>query len=156
MKAHLDTCQDCRATELLLQRTVSSLGALRSFEPSQGLRRRVLTEVAALPASVWAGWRTWFRRTLSRGNPSGGTSALWLALAQRSDERRPMGTTHRRSHREPLDVVLAREVGDRARLDYLNGWRRRAQGKGDTLLTKRLTSAIVEIQRELGPERPTF
>jgi len=50
MKAHLATCEDCRATEVLLHRTVSSLRSLPDFEPSRGLRRRVLTEVESLPA----------------------------------------------------------------------------------------------------------
>ena len=37
MKAHLATCEDCRATEVLLHRTVSSLRSLPDFEPSRGL-----------------------------------------------------------------------------------------------------------------------
>jgi hypothetical protein len=56
------------------------------------------------------------------------------------------------SFREPLDVLLARDFEGRARLDYLRGWRKRAEAKSDQLLAKRLAVAIVEVQRELGPE----
>lgn len=56
------------------------------------------------------------------------------------------------SLREPLDVSLARDFGSRARLDYLRGWRKRAQAKGDQPLAERIAFAIVGIQRELGTE----
>src|SRR5262249_57085264 len=57
VQAHLADCEECRATERMLSFTVSSLRTLPSFEPSHGLRRRVLAEVESLPASSWAGWR---------------------------------------------------------------------------------------------------
>jgi len=51
---------------------------------------------------------------------------------------------------EPLDVLMARDVGHHARLDYLRGWRKRAQGKGDHVLASRIAFAMTEVQRELG------
>jgi hypothetical protein len=56
--------------------------------------------------------------------------------------------------REPLDVLLARDFGNRDRLDYLRGWRKRAQGKGDQALAKRIAFAMLEVQRELGMDWP--
>ena len=51
---------------------------------------------------------------------------------------------------EPLDVLMARDFGHRARLDYLRGWRKRAQGKGDHTLAARIAFAMTELQHELG------
>jgi anti-sigma factor RsiW len=53
VRTHLATCSGCQATEALLRRTVAELSALPAFEPSVGLRRRVLTEVETLPRP-WA------------------------------------------------------------------------------------------------------
>jgi len=97
MKAHLATCEDCRATEVLLHRTVSSLRSLPDFEPSRGLRRRVLTEVESLPASSWAGWRKWLRPI--RLVPSGAALAAAVATA--------VVVTHRIQERHQLDLVVA-------------------------------------------------
>jgi len=92
MQAHLASCEDCRATELLLHRTVSSLRGLPDFEPSRSLRRRVLAEVESLPAASWAGWRQWLRPV--RLVPSGAALAAAVAAAvvvtQRIQERRQM------------------------------------------------------------------
>ena len=64
VRTHLASCPDCRATEMLLRRTLSELDTLPAFEPSVGLRRRVLSEVEALP-HPWRGrLRTWFRPAL--------------------------------------------------------------------------------------------
>src|SRR5215831_4874132 len=54
VRTHLASCADCRATEALLRRTVTELAALPAFEPSSGLRRRVLAGVAAVTAVVVA------------------------------------------------------------------------------------------------------
>src|SRR5262249_8393761 len=45
VRTHLASCADCRATEMLLRRTLTELAALPAFEPSAGLRRRILSEV---------------------------------------------------------------------------------------------------------------
>jgi anti-sigma factor RsiW len=97
VKAHLAGCDDCRATEQLLQRTVSSLQALPPFEPSRGLRRRVLTEVEGLPASAWAGWRSWLRP--GRLIPSGVALAAAVAVAA--------VTAHTLEQRHSLDLAVA-------------------------------------------------
>jgi anti-sigma factor RsiW len=97
VKAHLAGCGDCRATELLLQRTVSSLQALPAFEPSRGLRRRVLAEVEGLPASAWSGWRTWLRP--GRLVPSGAALLAAVAVA--------VVMTHRLEQRHSLDLAVA-------------------------------------------------
>jgi hypothetical protein len=55
---------------------------------------------------------------------------------------------------EPLDVLMARDFGHRARLDYLRGWRKRALGKGDVTLAARIAFAMTEVQRELGLDPP--
>jgi anti-sigma factor RsiW len=97
MKAHLATCEDCRATEVLLHRTVSSLRALPPFEPSRGLRRRVLAQVETLPASSWAGWRQWLRPV--RLLPSGAALAAAVAAA--------WVVNHRIQERHQLDLAVA-------------------------------------------------
>jgi anti-sigma factor RsiW len=97
VKAHLAACEDCRTTELLLRRTVSSLHALPAFEPSRGLRRRVLAEVEALPASAWAGWRTWLRP--GRLLPSGAALAAAVAVA--------VVAAHWVEQRRSLDLAVA-------------------------------------------------
>ena len=64
---------------------------------------------------------------------------------------------------EPLDVLMARDFGHRARLDYLRGWRKRAQGKGDDCgcatsqlldVAARIAFAMAELQHELGLDWP--
>jgi anti-sigma factor RsiW len=49
VEAHLGTCEECRSTEALLRRTLSSLAALPEFKPSMDTRRAVLAKVDALP-----------------------------------------------------------------------------------------------------------
>jgi anti-sigma factor RsiW len=61
VRTHLASCADCRATETLLRRTVTELAALPAFEPSAGLRRRVLAEVEALPRPWRSRFAAWFR-----------------------------------------------------------------------------------------------
>lgn len=61
VRGHLASCSDCRSTEALLRRTVSELSALPGFEPSVGLRRRVLAEVDGLPRPWPERMRAWFR-----------------------------------------------------------------------------------------------
>jgi anti-sigma factor RsiW len=92
VKAHLAGCEDCRATERMLQRTVSSLRALPAFEPSRGLRRRVLAEVEALPASAWAGWRSWLRpgRLVPSGAALAAAAAVAVVVAHRVEQRRSL------------------------------------------------------------------
>ncbi len=51
MRAHLLGCPACRATEALLRSTLVTLETLPPFEPSVGLRRRVLGRLDELPAS---------------------------------------------------------------------------------------------------------
>jgi len=63
VRAHLATCSGCRSTEALLRRTVAELAALPAFEPSVGLRRRVLSEVETLP-------RPWSERLLHLLRPA--------------------------------------------------------------------------------------
>jgi hypothetical protein len=55
---------------------------------------------------------------------------------------------------EPLDVLMARDFGHCARLEYLRGWRKRALGKGDHMLAARIAFAITELQRDLGLDWP--
>ncbi len=64
VRAHLASCADCRATETLLRRTLTELATLPAFEPSAGLRRRVLSEVEALPRPWPERLRAWFRPTV--------------------------------------------------------------------------------------------
>ncbi|HVG58924.1 MAG TPA: zf-HC2 domain-containing protein [Hyalangium sp.] len=49
VEAHLGTCEECRSTEALLRRTLTSLAALPEFKPSAETRRAVLAKVDALP-----------------------------------------------------------------------------------------------------------
>ena len=49
VEAHLGTCEECRSTEALLRRTLTSLSALPEFKPSPDTRRAVLAKVDALP-----------------------------------------------------------------------------------------------------------
>jgi anti-sigma factor RsiW len=49
VEAHLGTCEECRGTEALLRRTMTSLAALPEFKPSPDTRRAVLAKVDALP-----------------------------------------------------------------------------------------------------------
>ena len=64
VRTHLGSCADCRATETLLRRTLAELATLPAFEPSVGLRRRVLSEVEALPRPWLDRLRAWFRPTV--------------------------------------------------------------------------------------------
>ncbi len=50
VRAHLSSCATCRSTEALLRRALGALEALPAFEPSPGLRRRVLGRLSQ-PAS---------------------------------------------------------------------------------------------------------
>ena len=52
VRGHLTSCSDCRSTEALLRRTLTELATLPGFEPSAGLRRRVLAEVDGAPAAL--------------------------------------------------------------------------------------------------------
>jgi anti-sigma factor RsiW len=61
VRTHLTSCAPCRATEELLRQTVTELVALPAFEPSPGLRRRVLTEVESLPRPWTERLRRWLR-----------------------------------------------------------------------------------------------
>jgi len=61
VRTHLASCAECRATEMLLRRTLTELAALPAFEPSAGLRRRVLSEVEALPRPWRERLGSWFR-----------------------------------------------------------------------------------------------
>ncbi len=61
VRDHLSSCSDCRATEALLNRTLTELATLPAFEPSPGLRRRVLAEVDALPRPWPERLRQWLR-----------------------------------------------------------------------------------------------
>ena len=49
VEAHLGTCEECRSTEALLRRTLTSLASLPEFKPSMDTRRAVLAKVDALP-----------------------------------------------------------------------------------------------------------
>jgi anti-sigma factor RsiW len=49
MALHLATCSSCQATEALLRRTVAQLAAMPAFEPSLGMRRRVLSRIDQSP-----------------------------------------------------------------------------------------------------------
>ena len=64
VRKHLESCAECRATAALLQRTVTTVVALPAFQPSPGLRRRVLTRVEALPRPWAERFRDWFRPTV--------------------------------------------------------------------------------------------
>ena len=79
VRTHLASCAECRATETLLRRTVTELAALPAFEPSVGLRRRVLAEVEALPRPWPERLRTWLRPALLA--PGGVAVATALVVA---------------------------------------------------------------------------
>jgi anti-sigma factor RsiW len=49
VEAHVGGCAECKSTEALLRRTVSSLAQLPEFVPSADTRRSVLAKVDALP-----------------------------------------------------------------------------------------------------------
>ena len=97
VRAHLAGCEECRATERMLNFTVSSIRTLPSFEPSRGLRRRVLAEVESLPASSWTGWRAWLRP--GRLVPSGAALAAAVAVA--------VVVAHRVEQRRALELAVA-------------------------------------------------
>jgi anti-sigma factor RsiW len=61
VRTHLTSCGDCRATEALLRRTLTELAALPAFEPSSGLRRRVMAQVELLPRPWTERFRHWLR-----------------------------------------------------------------------------------------------
>ena len=61
VRTHLTSCSPCRATEALLRRTVTELATLPAFEPSPGLRRRVLVQVESLPRPWTERFRRWLR-----------------------------------------------------------------------------------------------
>src|SRR5262245_43046393 len=61
VRTHLTSCARCRSTEALLRRTVTELAALPAFEPSPGLRRRVLTLVESLPRPWTERFGRWLR-----------------------------------------------------------------------------------------------
>jgi anti-sigma factor RsiW len=79
VRTHLISCADCRATEALLRVTVTQLAALPAFEPSAGLRRRVLAEVEALPRPWRSRIAEWFRPGLLA--PAGVAVATALVVA---------------------------------------------------------------------------
>jgi anti-sigma factor RsiW len=91
VRKHLESCAECRATTALLQRTVTTVVALPAFQPSLGLRRRVLTRVEALPRPWAERFRDWFRPTVLL--PSGVGVALaavlaFVAVRHAADQRR--------------------------------------------------------------------
>jgi anti-sigma factor RsiW len=91
VRKHLEGCAECRATTALLQRTVSTVAALPEFQPSMGLRRRVLTRVETLPRPWSERLREWFRPAVLL--PSGMGVALaavlaFVAVRHAADQRR--------------------------------------------------------------------
>lgn len=64
VEAHLGTCEECRSTEALLRRTLSSLAALPEFKPSMDTRRAVLAKVDALPLPLRERLKALLRPTL--------------------------------------------------------------------------------------------
>ncbi|MFP2959129.1 anti-sigma factor family protein [Myxococcus sp. 1LA] len=61
VRAHLEDCGDCRATEALLRTTLARMAELPAFEPSPATRRAVLAKLDALPVPWWERVRTWLR-----------------------------------------------------------------------------------------------
>ena len=53
VRAHLDACAECQATETLLRATVARMAELPAFEPASATRRAVLTKLDALPTPWW-------------------------------------------------------------------------------------------------------
>lgn len=92
VRAHLLGCTDCRATEALLRRTLSTLQALPAFEPSVGLRRTVLNDLDAVPSPLGMRVRRWLRPAVlvpsAAGLLAAGTVAFLLA-GSISDSRLP-------------------------------------------------------------------
>jgi anti-sigma factor RsiW len=86
VRGHLTSCADCRSTETLLRRTVSELSTLPAFEPSPGLRRRVLAEVESLPRPWPERVRAWFRPGVvaPAGMALAAAAVLVVVLGQRS------------------------------------------------------------------------
>ena len=64
MEAHLGACAECRSTEALLRRTLTSLAALPEFKPSPDTRRAVLAKVDALPLPLRERLRALLRPTV--------------------------------------------------------------------------------------------
>jgi anti-sigma factor RsiW len=93
VRKHLEGCAECRATVALLQRTVETLAALPAFQPSVGLRRRVLTRVETLPPSWSRRLREWFRPAVLLPSGMGVALAAVLALVavrQAAEQRRSL------------------------------------------------------------------
>lgn len=84
VRGHLASCAGCRSTEALLRRTVTELSALPEFEPSSGLRRRVLARVDALPRPWPERMRGWLRPgVLAPAGMALAAAALLLVVSQR-------------------------------------------------------------------------
>ena len=80
VRLHLGTCADCRSTEALLRRTVQTLEALPSFEPSLALRRSVLHQVEAIPAPLRQRLGSWLKPTVLVPSVTGLLTAGVLAV----------------------------------------------------------------------------
>ncbi|AKQ68701.1 hypothetical protein A176_005613 [Myxococcus hansupus] len=61
VRAHLDACAACRATETLLRATVARMAELPAFEPSPATRREVFAKLDALPTPWSERVRRWLR-----------------------------------------------------------------------------------------------
>jgi anti-sigma factor RsiW len=89
VRVHLMSCSECRATEAMLRRTVAELPSLPVFEPTSGLRRRVLAEVEALPRPWPERLRAWVRPGVLA--PAGVALAAVVVVAvvagQRAEDR---------------------------------------------------------------------
>ena len=80
VRLHLSSCADCRSTEALLRRTLQTLEALPSFEPSLGLRRTVLHEVEAVPPGFRQRLGSWLTPTVLVPSATGLLTAVVLAV----------------------------------------------------------------------------
>jgi anti-sigma factor RsiW len=80
VRTHLLGCAQCRATEALLRRTLSSLEALPAFEPSLALRRNVLARLDSLPLPLSERFRGWLRPGVLLPSAAGLLAASVVAL----------------------------------------------------------------------------
>lgn len=84
---HLTTCRTCRATEVLLRRTLLRLSDLPSFEPSAAIRRAVLAQIGREPSGLRTQIHRLFRPQLLA--PSMGLIAAAALALIWVKERRP-------------------------------------------------------------------
>ena len=109
VRTHLLGCPSCRTTEALLRRAVDTLAALPAFEPSLGLRRRVLQRLEGLPPPLRARVSALFSPRLLVPSTVGLLAAAALAVAVVGPLRHP-AVPEALADGAALDVAMNFEV----------------------------------------------